>query len=82
MVGDADLETELKAWLIFNTDTDLRHPGAALQAWLRGAAKRAGTTTPGCDRCIGGWLPDEFGQPSERRCTHCRPHLRAVNGEE
>jgi hypothetical protein len=27
----------------------------------------------GCDDCIGGWLPDEFGQRSAHRCPNCRP---------
>jgi len=76
--GNADLETELKAWLIHNAGTDLRDPGAALLGWLRTAAKRAGRRTPDCSACIGGWMPDEFGQPSERRCPTCRPQLRAV----
>lgn len=74
-----DLETELRAWLIHNTATDLRNPGAALLGWLRTAAERATTTTgPGCEKCLSGWTPDEHGQPSEHRCTACRPHLRAV----
>lgn len=74
-----DLETELRAWLIHNTATDLRNPGAALLGWLRTAAKRAAAPTgPGCEKCLGGWTPDEYGQPSEHRCTACRPHLRAV----
>lgn len=74
-----DLEAELMAWLMHNTTTDLRNPGAALLGWLRTAARRAGNTAPGCDQCIRGWAPDEFGQPSEHRCTACRPHLRAVD---
>lgn len=79
-VGTADLDSELKAWLIFNTDTALRNPSAALHAWLRGAAKRAGTGRQlGCTSCLGGWVADEYGQPSEHRCTACRPHLRAVD---
>lgn len=74
-----DLEAELKSWLIFNGVTDLRHPGAALLGWLRTAAKRASIPTlPGCDRCVRGWLPDEFGQPSANRCVACRSHLQAV----
>jgi len=76
--GNADLETELKAWLIHNAGTDLRDPGAALLGWLRTAARRAGHRIPECSVCIGGWLADEFGQPSERRCPTCRPHLRSV----
>jgi hypothetical protein len=39
---------------------------------------RDSATNLGCDQCIRGWTPDEFGQPSEHRCTACRPHLRAV----
>lgn len=74
-----DLETELRSWLVHNGATDLRNPGAALLGWLRTAAKRAAIpAVPGCDQCITGWVTDEFGQPSERRCTACRPHLRAV----
>lgn len=74
-----DLETELSAWLIHNGNTDLRNPGAALLGWLRTAAKRAAEPrSPGCEQCLGGWISDEFGQPSEHRCTNCRPHLRAV----
>jgi hypothetical protein len=76
--GNADLDVELRAWLIHNADTDLRDPGAALLGWLRAAAKRAGQTAPGCRSCIRGWVPDEYGQPSEHRCTVCRPHLRPV----
>jgi hypothetical protein len=74
-----DLETELRSWLLHNTATDLRNPAAALLGWLRTAAKRAGQSAPGCTKCLGGWTPDEFGQPSEHRCTACRPHLRAVD---
>jgi len=74
-----DLESELRKWLLHNTATDLRNPGAALLGWLQTAAKRAAIpAAPGCDRCLGGWVSDEFGQPSEHRCTACRPHLRAV----
>jgi len=74
-----DLETELRAWLIHNGDTDLRNPGGALLGWLRTAAKRASIPAlPGCDRCVRGWLPDEFGQPSASRCVACRSHLQAV----
>lgn len=80
VVGTADLDTELRAWLVHNAGTNLRNPGAALLGWLRTAAARAAAPpAPGCDACIGGWAPDEFGQPSERRCTECRPHLKAVN---
>ncbi|HST86665.1 MAG TPA: hypothetical protein VLL08_33310, partial [Kineosporiaceae bacterium] len=77
-VGNADLETELKAWLVHNAGTDLRDPGAALLGWLRTAAKRAGSRAPGCSECLGGWTKDEHGQPSAHRCTTCRPHLRSV----
>ena len=75
----ADLDVELRKWLIHNTTTDLHNPGAALLGWLKGAAKRAGQSAPGCSECLGGWAPDEFGQPSEHRCTKCRPHLRSVD---
>ena len=75
-----DLEAELRAWLIHNGGTDLRNPGAALLGWLRTAEQRAAKPALelGCWVCIKGWIPDEFGQPSEHRCTTCRPHLRAV----
>jgi hypothetical protein len=76
--GNADLAVELKAWLIHNAGTDLRDPGAALLGWLRTAAKRAGARAPGCTGCLSGWMPDEHGQPSNQRCTTCRPNLRAV----
>lgn len=78
-VGNANLEEELKAWLIHNSGTDLRDPSAALLGWLRTAAKRAGTSRQiGCSACINGWLADEYGQPSAHRCAACRPPLRAV----
>jgi len=74
-----DLETELGSWLMHNGATDLKNPGAALLGWLRTAAKRTAIpAVPGCDQCIRGWVTDEFGQPSEHRCTVCRPHLRSV----
>lgn len=76
--GNADLAVELKAWLIHNAGTDLRDPGAALLGWLRTAAKRAGERAPGCGKCMAGWVADEHGQPSAKRCTSCRPNLRAV----
>lgn len=76
--GNADLEVELKAWLIHNGGTDLRDPGAALLGWLRTAAKRAGQTAHGCSACLDGWIADEFGQPGNQRCAQCRPNLRSV----
>lgn len=76
---EVDLAEQLKAWIMHNAMTDLRNPAAALLGWLRLAAKHAATPpAPGCEKCIRGWLPDEHGQPSEHRCTTCRPHLRAV----
>lgn len=74
-----DLDAELRRWLIHNTATDLRNPGSALLGWLQIAAKHASIPAlPGCDRCVRGWLPDEFGQPSASRCVACRSHLQAV----
>lgn len=79
LAGAADLEVELKAWLMHNADTELRNPAAALRGWLEGAAKRSATTTSaGCSKCRGGWLEDEFGQPSATPCPACRPHLRVA----
>lgn len=78
----ADLATELRAWLLHNAERDLRNPSAALLGWLRSAAKRGQlVVVPGCQLCIRGWIADEFGQPSERRCSSCRPGLQAVAGE-
>jgi hypothetical protein len=77
--GHADLDAELIAWMGFNAATDLRNPPAALLGWLRTAAARAtAPATTGCPSCLTGWIPDEFGQPSERPCPACRPHLRSV----
>lgn len=74
-----DLDAELLAWLLHNTATDLHNPSAALLGWLRTGAKRSTqSAVSGCDRCIRGWVADEYGQPSEHRCTACRPHLRAM----
>lgn len=92
--GGADLETELKAWLIHNAETDLRDPGAALLGWLRKAAVRASEarTAAGVDpeadirppvgcgasECVGGWISDDPDSGRPRRCLSCRPALRTV----
>ncbi len=81
-VGAADLETELRAWLIYNADTDLRNPSASLRGWLELAAKRAAAAPPGCRECHDGWCgEDDHGRPVP--CPNCRPNvvpLRAAGG--
>jgi hypothetical protein len=81
-VGGADLETELRSWLIYNADTDLRNPSGSLRGWLELAAKRAAQAPPGCRDCRDGWMgEDEQGRPVP--CPSCRPNvvpLRAAGG--
>lgn len=73
-VGAADLETELRAWLIYNADTDLRNPAGSLKGWLQLAAKRAAEAPPGCRECTNGWLgEDESSRPIP--CPTCRPNV-------
>ncbi|MBT0774317.1 hypothetical protein KIH74_35565 [Kineosporia sp. J2-2] len=79
--GNADLESELRNFLLHNVDTPLRNPPAALLGWLNLAATRASQPGPkavlGCADCIAGWLPEhpESGMPVP--CPRCKPHRYA-----
>jgi hypothetical protein len=82
-VGDADLETELRSWLIRNADTDLDNPGAALLGWLRKAASHAADqperpSPAGCGDCDTGWLADDLDTGLPVPCPACKPHLQPV----
>ena len=86
-VGDGDLETELRNFLLHNADTHLHHPSVALLGWLSTAAERAATVSLrpvlGCVGCTSGWLPDdpETGMPVS--CPTGKPRrypLRHANG--
>lgn len=78
--GKADLEVELRNWLLRNASTDLRDPSAALLGWLAKAAERAATPGPrpviGCGDCDRGWLADDPHTGMPRPCPACKPHTR------
>ncbi|GLY19589.1 hypothetical protein Kisp01_66030 [Kineosporia sp. NBRC 101677] len=77
-VGAANLEVELRNFLIHNADTELRNPAAALLGWLARAAERAAAPGPrpvlGCAECASGWLPDDPETGMPRPCPTCKPH--------
>jgi hypothetical protein len=83
LVGAADLDTELRAWLMYNADVDLRNAGASLRGWLKKAGQDAARSAPGCTNCTDGWAgDDDQGRPIA--CPTCRPHapaLRVVGGQ-
>lgn len=75
---DVDLEDQAASYLTKHGMRPARDEAAAWAGWLRKAAlwaaKARGVPAIGCDRCLTGWLPDEYGYASERPCPTCKPH--------
>jgi hypothetical protein len=76
---DVDLDREWLMYLAKRGMTPPRDPWAAWVGWLQQAARHAaaarGSPPIGCDACLSGWIPDEFGWASERPCPTCKPHI-------
>jgi hypothetical protein len=79
-VGAADLDDELRSWLIYNADVELRNPAASLRGWLKLAAERAGRAPLGCRECESGWLGEDSETGAPRPCPTCRPNVVPIRG--
>lgn len=94
LAGGADLEDELRKWLLYSANNDLKNPPAALRAWLQKAALReadrhaAATVDPDADirpptsDCENPACAGGYlGEDEDCRpipCPNCRPHLRPL----
>jgi hypothetical protein len=75
---DVDLEVEAAAYLAHHADRPARNERSAWLGWLKRArsyAEAAAPAAPCQAGCLDGWVPDDAGMRSERRCLVCRPSI-------